>query len=82
MKVFEGLVAEGLVAGSLVVEEESTEAEDDRAEEKGNKKRAGRNRKMLPEDEHKLFLKMRHIHRQLGHPCKRVWTKMMKDAGL
>ena len=26
--------------------------------------------------------KLRHIHRQLGHPCKRVWMKMLKDAGL
>ena len=47
-----------------------------------NKEKIGRNRDILPKDEHKLFLKMRHIHRQLGHPCKRVWSKMLKEAGL
>ena len=47
-----------------------------------NKKRLGRKRSLLPEDEHKLLLKMKHIHRQLGHPCKRVWSRMLKDVGL
>ena len=43
---------------------------------KGNKERNGRNRGILSEDSHELFLKVRHIHRQLGCPCKRVWMKM------
>ena len=75
MVVFEGLVAEGLVAEDDIVEETGEE-------EQNNRRRVGRNRKLLPEDTHKLFLKMRHIHRQLGHPCKRIWIKMLKDAGL
>ena len=73
---------------TLVAEEESedddrnSDKEDKEVSAKETKKRTGRNRTLLPEGEHKLFLKMRHIHRQLGHPCKRVWIKMLKEAGL
>jgi hypothetical protein len=55
MGIFEGLIAEG-----LITEGDSEEEKDE--EEQKNKGRAGRNRKMLPTDKHKLFLKMRHIH--------------------
>ena len=48
---------------------------------KGNKERNGRNRGIPLEDGYELFLKLRHIHTQLGQPCKRVWIKMLKDAG-
>ena len=78
MKKFETLVADGDI--------ESVDHDQDQEDQTGagteNKKRLGRNRNLLPKDEHKLLLKMRHIHRQLGHPCKRVWSKMLKDAGL
>ena len=53
-------------------DDEDSKEEDHTGAGMENKKRLGRNRNLLPEDEHKLLLKMRHIHRQLGHPCKRV----------
>ena len=78
MKKFEILVADGDTEGV----DHDKDQEDQTETSTENKKRLGRNRKLLPEDEHKLLLKMRHIHRQLGHPCKRVWSRMLKDAGL
>ena len=75
---FETLVAEGDGEDDY----RDSDQEDKEVAVKENKKRTGRNRNLLPEGEHKLFLKMRHIHRQLGHPCKRVWTQMLKEAGL
>ena len=65
--------------------EEGVDKEEEWEEQTGgrrSKARLGRNRKTLPEDGHKLFLKLWHIHRQLGHPCERVWSIMLKDAGL
>ena len=82
MKNFRILVVEG--------EEDGEEREnlkiglEDKTSEtgKGNKERNGRNRGILLKESHELFLKLWPIHRQLGHPCKRVWMKMLKDAGL
>ena len=85
MEVFEGLVAKGGVESEKEDDQQQSGEEKDSEEQIGrrrSKSKLGRNRQMLPEDEHKLFLKLRHIHRQLGHPCDRVWSTMLKDAGL
>ena len=78
MKKFKTLVADGDTEN----DNQDSNQEDQIGAGMENKKRLGRNRNLLPEGEHKLLLKMRHIHRQLGHPCKRVWSWMLKDAGL
>ena len=78
MKKFETLIANRDTEN----DNQDSNQEDQTGAGTENKKIIGRNRNLLHEGEHKLLLKMRHIHRQLGHPCKRVWSRMQKEAGL